>query len=314
MIKYMKSSTFLYNDNIMIIPLLAIIIIVFIFYTLTEIINRGGINRIDSVDMIEGYNGRISKITKEKCGSLCTRTIGCAGFGYDEKTERCYLSQKPIDTRPVAVLYADEYLPHHDICNKKYVIDSDKNIHDDNMKYNAIYTCTDDEKGAVDTLMIKDDNITPIFDDNKLKELKVDTYALKTINWPSSRIDIEFERPNRDDAQFSKIFVKRENEYLGQYMYPHMCVANIPELECIKHCAKNQECSGVEWNPFMMDPSGENQNRYKIYKNICCPKSTIDKIIPRRELHMNGSFYEKLSSVDNIHDLSTDKERIFITY
>ena len=61
-----------------------------------------------------------------------------------------------------------------------------------------------------------------------------------------------------------------------------MCRTDIDQHKCLKDCTLNADCIGVEYNPT-----------YKTYKNVCCPKSKIEKKIPRREDKMSGSFYTK---------------------
>lgn len=283
--------------------ILAILLVAFIFYTLIEAINRS------TEYSTEHYDARISNMTIEKCGSICTKTIGCAGFSFDTKKNKCYLSKIPILGQPGESIYKDEYKSDHYRCNKLYVIKNTDDVNSNTLVKNAIYSCADHERGLYDLEMIKDDKIIKPIDKDKIDNLTVEKYSLVGIDWAKEKIDIDINKSETKLNNKSNFFAKREDEYLGQYTQPHMCVANIPELECLKQCSNDQNCVGVEWNPLLMKKVAGSRDKYKIYKNVCCPKAIIKEIIPRRDAFSDGRFYEKLEPNDNL-----DRSKIYVTF
>jgi hypothetical protein len=71
-------------------------------------------------------------------------------------------------------------------------------------------------------------------------------------------------------------------------------------------CDVDDTCIGVEWNPYYLKTKSDNSA--EIYKNICCPKTQINNIIPRRKEFENGNFYLKKHvdafNKDNIYVMS----------
>ena len=71
-------------------------------------------------DKTENYDARISNITENECGSVCTEAPNCGAFGYKHGLfgGKCYLSQRHILARPIDSLYFDEYSKIDKRCNK----------------------------------------------------------------------------------------------------------------------------------------------------------------------------------------------------
>lgn len=94
-----------------------------------------------------------------------------------------------------------------------------------------------------------------------------------------------------------KAFVESDKEFLGQYVLGHQCVVNVPQYDCLKFCENTNDCAGVEWNKTItrFDPT---TNKHDMYENVCCPKSVLKQMIPRREEYKRGKFYVKVDRND----------------
>lgn len=243
---------------------------------------------------IENYDARISSISKENCGKLCTETSDCAAFSYDNDKKKCYLSNKPIFYQSANSLYAPEYETHHFRCNKVKPIRGEiDDIDNDDLKINMIYSCQDREQGEYKLNKIVNGRIEELQNckNNNYKNITEEKYPIFKIEWPVNRKDLDIN--NIYDEEKNKLnnytlFVKDKNEYLGQYLFPYKCVKDIPENICIKSCAENKNCSGIEYNVLY---KGKNTN--EINKNVCCLKTGKLERVPRRQEHENGYFYIK---------------------
>jgi len=87
-------------------------------------------------------------------------------------------------------------------------------------------------------------------------------------------------------------FIESNKEFLGQYLLAHQCVVNVPLFDCLKYCENNPECAGTEWNKAIVKQSDTGKFDY-LYENVCCPKTVIKQIIPRRDKMDRGRFYVK---------------------
>ena len=88
------------------------------------------------------------------------------------------------------------------------------------------------------------------------------------------------------------IMKEYDEEFAGQYMYPHKCSTNIKKEDCMKQCLGDKDCVGTEWNPILFKKVGV-PNKYEFDENVCCPKIRIKKVIPRRKEMRFGHFYLK---------------------
>jgi hypothetical protein len=96
---------------------------------------------------------------------------------------------------------------------------------------------------------------------------------------------------------------EKDDEYLGTYMYPHKCSANISKKDCLHQCINNKDCQGTEYNPTYLQSDN-------IHKGICCPKIKINKIIPRRNKFNFGKFYLKDRIIKD--NMNTDDDVILV--
>ena len=96
-----------------------------------------------SEDKIEGYDGKISNITLTQCGTECTISENCHGFGYKPVISTCYLSKRPILGEPVESPYQSEYSKLDRRCNKINPIDDVDYINDLTLTQNSVYVCSD---------------------------------------------------------------------------------------------------------------------------------------------------------------------------
>lgn len=259
---------------------------------------------------VEMYDGRISGITKELCGKICTETFGCIGFAYDGTNSKCYISKRPILYQPGNSLYSDEYNYGHYRCNKidplRDDIDNIDTITQDRLRRNMIYSCANEERDMFEIYKIVNNKIekipkTNISQDtrpNSFLTVEYEKYPLNEIIWPTQRKDLQpQDLVSKDEEKIKNyiLFEKDDKEYLGQYLYPHRCVENVSEEECLETCRKNIDCVGTEFNPvYIKNEKGSNV----IYKNVCCPKRKIRDVITRRKEFENGHFYLKKEPVE----------------
>lgn len=242
------------------------------------------------------FDGRLSGIAFETCGTMCTQVFGCNGFAYDDKTQKCYLSKYPIIQRPVYGLYIDEYESGQQRCNKIYPIkEEDVNISKittNQKRLNMLYSCAKDEKNKYNLKKIKD--TISDFTIKGIDDIPYEDYELDYLTWPVNKKDLYAEDIINNNIEAMKkvyVFDKDNNEHLGQYLFSYKCVDNISEKECLDTCIKNTDCNGVEWNPVQLTKN--KNNTYDVRTNVCCPKKQIKEVITRRDEFKNGNYYEK---------------------
>lgn len=97
---------------------------------------------------------------------------------------------------------------------------------------------------------------------------------------------------NPTKAESINIMNEYDEEFIGQYLFPHKCSTNISKEDCMKQCLNNDDCVGTEWNPILFIKKGE-PNLYEFEENVCCPKTRIKKVIKRRKPNRKGHFYLK---------------------
>ena len=132
---------YMYNSiHIMNISLIMILIIIIIFCM--HIKQNNG----------EAFDARVEGTTKTQCGTVCTKTLGCAGFAHDDNNKYCYLSRDAIYFSPVKTAKADEtkvfaqfYNRDMPRCNKLYMIDDPLYNSRNNLLRNLTYICKEKE-------------------------------------------------------------------------------------------------------------------------------------------------------------------------
>lgn len=88
------------------------------------------------------------------------------------------------------------------------------------------------------------------------------------------------------------IMKEYDEEFIGQYLFPHRCSTNIKKEDCMKQCLNDKNCVGTEWNPILFKKVGM-PNKYEFDENVCCPKIRVKKVIKRRKDKRFGHFYLK---------------------
>lgn len=281
------------------------VICLYILYELYELYDTDDDTDNDiNEDNIEGFDARLLNLTKEQCGKLCTSIIGCQGFSYNDKNQ-CYLSKSPILTKPVNSLFTDEYNSAFYRCNKAQpIIDETDIVSPDLLKRNALYLCSDNERGQYDFTIISEHKVAKVGDFNELDKVNIPDYVIiDDFVWPKVKQDTVLKKGKRNIDKFM-LYEKANDEYLGGYLFDHKCSSNINLTPCMQTCENDDRCVGVEWNPYYVKNDGNNKT--SVYRNICCPKTQITEIIPRRTEYQNGNFYIK-KLVDQF-----DKNKIYI--
>jgi hypothetical protein len=233
----------------------------------------------------ENYDARISNVDNiEKCANMCSSVYGCGGFAYNTNDNKCYLSKFPLASPVVPSLYSNEFTKSNVYCNKSLPILSSEPINEDLYVDNKVYDCYVREAEDLGKKYYDFNKPGKQIYFNDLYGLKSEPYNIQKLEWPMKQVDLKF------DDKFNLYYDTKDivyeadnmNEYIGTYLNPSMCQTDINQNKCLKDCTLNADCIGVEYNPV-----------YKIYKNVCCPKSKIEKIIPRSEEKLAGTFYMK---------------------
>jgi hypothetical protein len=273
-----------------------------------------------SESQIEHYDAKISNITLTRCGTECTKGINCAGFGYNHVDGQCFLSKRAIIGKPYESLYTDEYTKLDRRCNKINRLTDNIRIDGNTLTQNSVYICADGENNVATQFQYAnlgatslEGDKTAIFTDGDVAETSMPEnvgYETYEIKWPTEKKDIELHSStNNEDNETTKSvkygFIESDKEFLGQYALAHQCVVNVPMYDCLKYCENNPNCAGTEWNRGMVKTDG---TANRLYENVCCPKSIIKQIIPRRNEFNRGKFYVKkeLSDIDK-------RDRIVVT-
>jgi hypothetical protein len=218
-------------------------------------------------------------------------------------------------------LYKDEYSKLDRRCNKMSKISDNRLINSNVLTENSIYLCSDGENNVstefqyanhgASALVSVNSTIFDRADSDIRVPIDVD-YKLYQIDWPTVKEDLipqslkKLEKKNPKTAKQDKyIFVESDKEFLGQYLLGHQCTVNVPFYDCIKFCEQNQKCAGTEWNEAMVKTDGKSNY---VYENVCCPKSIIKEVIPRRNEFNRGKFYVKKKL-----DEMPDRDKILVT-
>lgn len=264
-----------------------------------------------SKNIKEQFDAKINRVAPDKCGIICTKVGDCVGFSTDTDNNLCYLSKTPILGQPTDSPFSADYSKTAERCNKVAPMLDTEIASSLDFKKNATYVCTPDEVTNNQSLKIYDNikkNIGSMID---LPYINVDEYSFENVEW-GKEISLN-ENPDliknpQADTNVT-MMVEYDDEHLGQYMYHHKCSANISQRDCLKNCLDNQTCVGTEWNHLFVKKSNydniinddnddvllkpELDIAYELYRDVCCPKVQIKKVIPRREKFKYGHFYLK---------------------
>lgn len=273
----------------------------------------------------ETFDQRVDGATKEQCGVLCTKTLGCAGFSYDEDNNFCYISKDPIVINPEKKNYGAFYKSKFPRCNKLYVVDDPYYNSRNNIIRNATYECMDKENDIDNKKYIiydNKENTDKNIDINNLNKEKISPYTFVDIEWDNwllseDKKDLPIDLDKNlhlitNPTESNSVNIMREqynNEYIGEYLFPHKCSRNISKKDCMKQCLEDENCIGTEWNPILIKKLGE-PNKYIFDENICCPLRKINKKKPRRKDMRFGNFYLK----ENLLKQDLQKNNIYVEY
>ena len=261
--------------------ILIIFILIIIIFILRNLINK-----------TEKYDGRISVSNYYDCGDICSKTIGCAGFAYNDNN-KCYISKTPINPLPLPALYSNEYKTTNTYCNKFMPIQTDFSISTDMFAENRMYTCYKDRNNFLGDFFFNNNNIIDLKDKNR-SYLKAEPYELKRLNWN----DITDKYDINSDTTYTNRTVEyisdKDNEYLGAYLNPSICYSNTSINKCKKICNNRKDCVGFEY-----------KTKFKDDENLCCPKAVIKTVKPRTD--KSGVFYKKeIKTLPTIDYLNKD--------
>lgn len=274
-----------------------------------------------STDRYENYDIEIPDLTVDECGTRCTQGVNCTGFAYKPTEAKCYLSKTAILGEPMNSIYSDAYSKLDRRCNKIFRITDDRPIDGNTMTRNSIYICSDGEKNTATQYQYANNGgtaletaTTTIFD-------RADMDIATPVNVSYKVYDIDYPKVKPDDSKLKPFitkgnkpkeneygFVESDKEFLGQYMLAHQCVVNVPLFDCLKYCENNENCAGTEWNKSLVIRS-DTDNKDYLYENVCCPKSVIKQIIPRRNKMNRGKFYvkKKLQDITDTNKITISK-------
>ena len=250
---------------------------------------------------IESFDEKITRSTSQKCGIMCTKIFDCVGFVSDGDT--CYLSKTPILGRPEQSVFGDDYKKNIPRCNKLAKIDDPIIATSNDYKKNATYVCTKNDVDNTQTFKLYDNDETLLSNLSELDNIILKKYTFEEIEW-GKEIDLDYNKnliTNPTENNSILVMKQFDEEFLGQYLYPHKCSSNISQADCLLNCIGDNQCVGTEWNPTYFKLN--NKNEYDVYKGICCPKIKISKVIPRRDSFKFGKFYLKQNELkDKIND------------
>jgi len=269
------SEMYLYHDYIIILTVLLLIKYVYDLNTQNT----------------EFYDEKVLKTSRENCGILCTKTYECSAFASDDNT--CYLSKSNILGEPTKSPFMKEYNKKYFTCNKLQKVTDSIVASDIDLKKNATYVCIggkNENNQNTQQLKIydtKEKNLDNIFN---LGKIKIDKYTFGEIDWGGEVTLTEKPVEKTIDKNKITLFTEQDDEFLGQYMYPHRCISNISQKNCLRQCLQSKKCLGTEWNPSYYKKIN---GKYKLYNNICCPKIKLKQNIPRRDEFKFGHFYLK---------------------
>jgi hypothetical protein len=258
--------------------------------------------------IVEGYDASIPNISLTQCGTECTNRMRCVGFGYKPIGGVCYISNSTIFGEPNDKLFSNEYSKLDRRCNKINKITDEDAINSKTLTENSIYMCADGEHNIYTRYQYAnygatslDKYGTTIFDASDtdiIKPEEIKYYLNKnTIKQDNDYISDFITDPNKIKYKF----IETSDEIDGSDVPGRQCIVNVSLYDCLSNCKNNDLCVGAEWNKHILLDDNE-------YENICCQKSTINNMMPRKEQFKKGKFYIK-TKVDNI----TNDDTIVIT-
>lgn len=288
--------------------ILLVIVIIIILKYFNDILN----DEYPAIIPIETFDAKIERTTRNQCGNICAKLLNCNGFSYDNTNQFCYISEKPLLGKPEANLYSGEYLTSFPLCNKQKQIEDPVIATKDDYKADATFRCnTVDPK--LEQYFIYNDNEIQLNSLDDTKNILVDPFKMNQIDYPTSALksyDIDdMKYILNDNTKLEHIMRELDDEYLGQYLYPHMCTSNISKKDCLSACVNDNNCAGTEWNPVYLNKLKNSQ--FEVNEGVCCPKRKISKAVPRTNDLKYGKFYAKIPIVKS--DLNNKQNIVTIS-
>jgi len=243
----------------------------------------------------EKFDQKVTRSSKENCGIMCTKVFGCKGFAVDGNNS-CFLSKSLIIGRPEQSVFSTEYNRAYTRCNKIKPVEDPVIATNLDLRNNATYVCNDGETSNQKSFKFydtKEKTLKTLEENNKIP---MNNYTFEEIEWGNS-IELDDNKylitnPTKSNSIYGMI--EHDEEYLGQYVYPHKCSANISLKNCLRDCLKNKDCVGTEWNPsYFKQTNSKSNDEYDLYKGVCCPKRKIREVVQRRKPFSFGKFYLK---------------------
>ena len=237
----------------------------------------------------EHYDSKIINSNENECGIMCTKAYGCLAFSQDNKNT-CYLSKTRLLGSPTTSVFKNDYDINFTKCNKVQQLDDPVSATPMDLKRNATYICNINNK---DEIRIYDNKKTVINKLDDLYNIYLNKYEMGDIDWGIELDKNKYPKLYTNSSSIiPKINIMKEHddEFMGQYLFPHRCVFNTSQKDCLNQCKNNEKCLGTEWNPLFLK---KKDGKTDLYNGVCCPKIKINEIIERRPQHKYGKFYLK---------------------
>lgn len=272
-----------------------IIIIIFQFLLLISVI---GLILFTSHTDTENFDAKINRVPNDKCGVICTKTLGCQGFASNPESNTCFLSKSQILGKPEHSLFGNKYNSIGLVCNKFKPVTDTVIATTEDLINNSIYSCSlNRTSGNTDPVQFRQYvNSEILFGTNKpdISKISVDDYTFEEINW-DSEINLDDRKDLIKNPTISNsitVLKEKDGFFAGEYLYSHGCSGNIDKQTCLKQCILNSDCAGTEWNPVFLEKD-DKSNQTLLYRGICCPKKNITTESERNPDHEFGKFYLK---------------------
>jgi len=228
------------------------------------------------------------------CARACKIDSLCKGFGYDMKSNSCYMSKEPINGKILTQLYSNKYRPENIKCNKILQYTFRGEMTDEDRKNNSLFFCKNHPLNKNKSLWYQNNGkFKEVKDIDKIDDLdSPEKYKIYSVEWPESDFDSdEFQAKidliyGKNDIDFTQIDNKMS---LGGYLYPYQCIRDIDIVRCKEACLNRSTCKGIEYN-----------TNFKDYHNVCCLKSDVSNIVDRDNIYKNGTLYVKNSRKSNL--------------
>lgn len=257
-----------------------ILILIFILYIILK-----------KIDLIEYYDAKIDNIDLHTCGNTCSRIYGCDSIGFNEHTNTCYLSNKPINNLPLPANFSGEFKPENIRCNKILpILAYNADITPDMYRDNLIYNCYINNNDDLGYKYFGDKIITSLTNKDR-NFVKQPTYDLHLLDYND---DYNWENLPKIPLTYVPDYQIKINEAKYDYELNNNIKLETDvnlDLEtyktdidlntCKEMCNKYKSCAAIEY----IDKLNINNNDYN---NICALK-----LSNKSKIFDNSNFYVK---------------------